>query len=153
MACYGPFDNFTQGLHHFSSLSLAPSWQACRKRGAVGALAPPPLKVLADQLTLSQPGGHIIPTSLWPGRIWELERMGNNCSPRFWKIRQPYSNQGEEADYAHHISIRPPEFQTFLRSWSWKTRTSLYVSKGSHITSEHLYGGGEARQTASAENH
>ena len=37
--------------------------QGCRKWGAGGAQAPPPVfGFLADQLTLSQPGGHILPT-------------------------------------------------------------------------------------------
>ena len=36
--------------------------QACRKRGPGGARAP---QFLADQLTLSQPGGHIIPTQYY----------------------------------------------------------------------------------------
>ena len=42
--------------------------QACRKRG--GAIASP-LQFLADKLTLSQPGGHIIPTQYYkPPRIF-----------------------------------------------------------------------------------
>ena len=43
--------------------------QARRKRVAGGARAPP--HFLADQLTLSQPGGHIIPTQYYvPPRIF-----------------------------------------------------------------------------------
>ena len=40
---------------------LGVSNQGCRKRGAGGALAP---QFLAEQLTLSQPGGQIMPTTV-----------------------------------------------------------------------------------------
>ena len=35
-------------------------------------------------------------------------------SPRFWQNCQPYSN--ERADYANHITIRPPEFSDLPQS-------------------------------------
>ena len=53
--------------------------QARRKRGAGGALAPP--QFLAKQLTLSQPGGQIIPTTVLrappdgPEYLWKYENF------------------------------------------------------------------------------
>ena len=46
------------------------SRQARRKRGGRGGMCPP---LLADKLTLSQPGGHIIPTQYYvPPRFSDL---------------------------------------------------------------------------------
>ena len=44
-----------------SLAGLAAFTQGLRKRGGGGALAP---QILAKELTLSQPGGHIIPTTV-----------------------------------------------------------------------------------------
>ena len=35
--------------------------------------------------------------------------------PIFWQIRKPYLNR--RADYAHHITTPPPDYQAFLRPY------------------------------------
>ena len=55
---------------------LGVSNQGCRKRGAGGALAP---QFLAEQLTLSQPGGQIMPTTvLWA--LPDFQTLRRACS-------------------------------------------------------------------------
>ena len=66
--------------------------QACHKQGAEGPYVPPPLQFLANQLTLSQPGGHIMSTALLhaPPDFQTLRRPCVLNSVR-WVVKFPHA--------------------------------------------------------------
>ena len=47
-------------------------------------------------------------------------------APRFWQTSQPYLHQG--ADYAHHITTPPMDFQTFLRPYYYTISLAYWLN-------------------------